>query len=198
MTEAAKKIVNCVYEAKGRYGKSIIINTLVGAKTTRLEEVGATHYQSYGVLAGTNKKLLQRLVEQMLLEGYLVAGSYQVLKLGDITELKDSDTRVLVKITDEDKLPERTPKAKKKTKGTETLTAAEYQLFDNLRALRHEIAAEENTPPYIIFSDKTLIDMATKAPKTRAEMLGVSGVGEYKFEKYGKRFLAAIEESLES
>ena len=194
MTEAAKKVINCVYEARGRYGKQIIIDTVVGAKTARLEEVGAVHYQSYGVLAGTNKHLLRRLIEQMVLEGYLCVGDYQVLKLGDISGLKDPEASVFVKITDEDKQPEKAAKTKKKAKSVETLTASGYKLFERLKKLRLEIAREENMPPYIIFSDKTLIDMAAKIPASKTEMLDVSGVGEYKLAKYGERFLRVIEE----
>ena len=194
MTEAAKKVINCVYEAKGRYGRQIIIDTVVGAKTARLEEVGAVHYQSYGVLAGTNKHLVRRLIEQLVLEGYLCVGDYQVLKLGDISGLKDPEASVFVKITDEDKQPEKAAKTKKKAKSVETLTASGYKLFERLKKLRLEIAREENMPPYIIFSDKTLIDMAAKIPASKTEMLDVSGVGEYKLAKYGERFLRVIEE----
>lgn len=197
MTEEAKKIINCVFEAKGRYGKTIIIDTVAGAKTARLEEIGATGYKSYGVLASSNRKLLRRLLEQMVMEGYLVVGDYQVIKLGDIRALKDSDTKVLVKITDEDKLPEKAAKPKKKAKGTESLTSAGFQLFDKLRALRLEIAREEKMPPYIVFSDKTLIDMAAKVPSNKEEMMNVSGVGENKFAKYGERFLSVIKEAIE-
>ena len=57
MTEEAKKLINCVYEAKGRYGKNIIIDTVSGAKTARLEEIGATSYKSYGVLASSNNAI---------------------------------------------------------------------------------------------------------------------------------------------
>ncbi len=197
MTEEAKKIINCVFEAKGRYGKTIIIDTVAGAKTARLEEIGATGYKSYGVLASSNKKLLRRLLEQMVMEGYLVVGDYQVIKLGDISALKASDTKVLVKITDEDKLPEKAAKPKKKAKSTESLTSAGFQLFDKLRALRLEIAREEKMPPYIVFSDKTLIDMAAKMPVNKEEMMNVSGVGENKFTKYGERFLSVIKEEIE-
>lgn len=196
MTDAAKKIINCVYEAKGRYGKGIIIDTVVGAKTARLEEIGAVDYKSYGVLAATNRNLLRRLVEQLVLEGYLLVGDYQVLKLGDITGLKNPEIKVLVKINDEDKHPEKGTKAKKKSKGIESLTAAGFKLFNKLRELRLEIAREENMPPYIIFSDKTLIDMAVKVPTSKSEMLNVSGVGENKFVKYGERFLVLIEECI--
>lgn len=194
MTEAAKKVINCVYEAKGRYGRQIIIDTVAGAKTARLEEIGAVHYKSYGVLAGTNKNLLRRLVEQLVLEGYLRVGDYQVLKLGDISDLKNPEASVSIKITDEDKQPEKAAKTKKKAKSVETLTSSGYKLFERLKKLRLEIAREESMPPYIIFSDKTLIDMAAKKPSSKPEMLDVSGVGENKFAKYGERFLEAIEE----
>mgnify|MGYP000727212362 FL=1 len=140
----------------------IIIDTVAGAKTARLEEIGAVRYKSYGVLAGTNKNLLRRLIEQLVLEGYLRVGDYQVLKLGDISGLKNPEASVFVKITDEDKQPEKTAKTKKKAKSVETLTSSGYKLFERLKKLRLEIAREESMPPYIIFSDKTLIDMAAK------------------------------------
>lgn len=194
MTEAAKKVINCVYEAKGRYGRQIIIDTVAGAKTARLEEIGAVRYKSYGVLAGINKNLLRRLIEQLVLEGYLRVGDYQVLKLGDISGLKNPTAAVSIKITDEDKQPEKAAKTKKKAKSVETLTSSGYKLFERLKKLRLEIAREESMPPYIIFSDKSLIDMAAKMPASKPEMLDVSGVGENKFAKYGERFLEVIEE----
>lgn len=79
----------------------------------------------------------------------------------------------------------------------EPLTSAGFKLFDRLRALRLEIAREESVPPYIIFSDKTLIDMAAKVPASQQEMLNVTGVGENKYMKYGERFLSLIEECVE-
>ena len=195
MTDEAKQIINCVYEAKGRYGKNIIIGTVTGAKTARIEEIGSVNYKTYGVLEKTNKKLLMRLMEQLVLESYLIVGDYQVIKLGEINRLKNPDTHILIKITDEDKIPEKI--SKKKPKGMEVLTSTGYKLFDKLRELRLVIAREESMPPYIIFSDKTLIDMAGKVPASRAEMLNVSGVGESKYNKYGVRFLALIDEFLE-
>lgn len=194
MTDAAKQIINCVYESRQRFGKTIIIDTVAGAKTARLAEIGAVNYKSYGVLALTNKKLIRRLVEQMVAEGYLRVGDYQVVKLGNFQALKDPETTVMVKITDDDKLPQRAEKPKKKTNGKDALTAAGFKLFDKFRELRLQIAREENMPPYIIFSDKTLIDMAVKMPRSKSEMLEVSGVGENKYGKYGERFLRVIEE----
>ena len=195
MTDAAKQIINCVYESRQRFGKTIIIDTVAGAKTARLAEIGAVNYKSYGVLALTNKKLIHRLVEQMVAEGYLRVGDYQVVKLGNFQALRDPETTVMVKITDDDKLPQRAEKPKKKTNGKDALTAAGFKLFDKFRELRLQIAREENMPPYIIFSDKTLIDMAVKMPRSKSEMLEVSGVGENKYGKYGERFLRVIEEN---
>ena len=194
MTDEAKKIINCIYESRGRYGKNIIMDTVLGAKTARLTEIGATEYKSYGVLESSNKNLLRRLIEELLLEGYIQTGEYQVLKLGDISKLKLKDTKVLVKITDEDKATNRKLKPKKNIKGMDSLTSSGFKLFDKLKELRLEIAREEKMPPYIVFNDKTLIDMCAKMPTTKSDMLNVSGVGENKYGKYGERFIAVIKE----
>ena len=194
MTDEAKKIINCIYESRGRYGKNIIMDTVLGAKTARLEEIGASEYKSYGVLESSNKNLLRRLIEELLLEGYIQTGEYQVLKLGDISKLKLKDTKVLVKITDEDKATNRKLKPKKNIKGMDSLTSSGFKLFDKLKELRLEIAREEKMPPYIVFNDKTLIDMCAKMPITKSDMLNVSGVGENKYGKYGERFIDVIKE----
>lgn len=194
MTEEAKKIINCIYESRGRYGKNIIMDTVLGAKTARLAEIGASEYKSYGVLESSNKNLLRRLIEELLLEGYITTGEYQVLKLGDISRLKNADTKVMVKITDEDKMTKRKEKPKSSKKGIDSLTSRGFKLFDKLKELRLEIARAEKIPPYIVFNDKTLIDMCAKMPTTKSEMLDVSGVGENKYGKYGERFIAVIKE----
>ena len=194
MTDEAKKIINCIYESRGRYGKNIIMDTVLGAKTARLEEIGASKYKSYGVLESSNKNLLRRLIEELLLEGSIATGAYPVLKLGDISRLKNTETKVLVKITDEDKMARRKEKPKKNKKGMDSLTSAGFKLFDKLKELRLEIARAEKIPPYIVFNDKTLIDMCAKMPITKSDMLNVSGVGENKYGKYGERFIAVIKE----
>lgn len=78
-------------------------------------------------------------------------------------------------------------------RSTDDLTSSGYELFEVLRKLRMEIAREESMPPYIIFNDKTLIDMCVKLPADREDLLKVSGVGASKLEKYGERFLDAIQ-----
>lgn len=199
MTAEAKQIINCVYEAKGRYGKTVILDTVAGAKTARLEQYGTTKYKTYGILQDKNKNLLKKLIAQMQLEEYLIeTGEYHLLKIGPAMQhLKDEGTRVLIKISEEDKRPTTTASKTNKVKCKDALTSAGYALFDELRALRLEIAREENMPPYIIFSDKTLIDMSAKMPMVKEEMLRVTGVGEAKYSKYGSRFLALIHNYIE-
>ena len=129
-------------------------------------------------------------------ENYLIQteGRYSVIKMGkDIDRLRDENTRIILRRYDE-KEPERKKQTGAKKKKTDQLTREGYDLFEKLRALRLEIAREESMPPYIIFSDKTLIDMCVKKPSNKEEMLNVSGVGEHKFAKYGERFIERINE----
>lgn len=194
MTEAAKWIINCVAETRGRYGQTIVLGTVLGANRARLKELGTINYKSYGKLSDYSEAALRLLLNQLILDGYLyqTEDQYSVLKMGDISPLKNPDTRIVVKMYEEKELSAKQKSSRKRK--TDSLTSAGYELFEKLRSLRLSIAREEALPPYIIFSDKTLIDMCVKVPQNKAEMLNVSGVGAMKFEKYGQMFLNAIEE----
>ena len=196
MTAEAKWVVNCVAETRGRYGLTIVLGTLMGAKRARLRELRTDQYKSYGALSGHSEAELRTLISQMTERGYLyqTQEKYSVLKLGDITPLKDENTRVIMR-TYEEKEPDKKKKIQKtvRKRSTDALTSAGYDLFEILRKLRLEIAKEESMPPYIIFSDKTLIDMCVKKPSDEEEMLNVSGVGANKLKKYGQRFLQEIQ-----
>lgn len=196
MTAEAKWVVNCVAETRGRYGLTIVLGTLMGAKRARLRELRTDQYKSYGALSGHSEAELRTLISQMTERGYLyqTQEKYSVLKLGDITPLKDENTRVIMR-TYEEKEPDKKKKIQKavRKRSTDVLTSAGYDLFEVLRKLRLEIAKEESMPPYIIFSDKTLIDMCVKKPSDEEEMLNVSGVGANKLKKYGQRFLEEIQ-----
>ena len=125
---------------------------------------------------------------------YQTQERYSVLKLGDISPLRDENTHVIMR-TYEEKEPDKKKKPQKsvRKRSTDALTAAGYDLFEALRKLRLEIAKEEAMPPYIVFTDKTLIDMCIKCPSNEEEMLEVSGVGENKLKKYGQRFLEELQ-----
>ena len=192
MTEDAKQVINCVYETKGRYGMNVILGTLLGANRARLKELGTINYQTYGALKNRSESELRILINRLIMDGYLyqTADKYSVIRMGNIDSLKDPNTHILVR-TCKDREPDR-QKTRSSRKSTDKLTKAGYELFDVLRKLRLTIAREEGMPPYIIFSDKTLIDMSAKAPRDRAAMLSVSGVGETKYKKYGDRFIQEI------
>ena len=196
MTREAKWVVNCVAETRGRYGLTIVLGTLLGAKRARLRELGADKYKSYGALNDHSEAELRALISQMTEMGYLYQTQerYSVLKLGDISPLRDENTHVIMR-TYEEKEPDKKKKPQKsvRKRSTDVLTAAGYDLFEALRKLRLEIAKEEAMPPYIVFSDKTLIDMCIKCPSNEEEMLEVSGVGENKLKKCGQRFLEEIQ-----
>ncbi len=194
MTAQAKWVINCVYETKGRYGLSVVLGTLLGANRAKLREIGATEYKSYGALKDCNEADIRLLIDQMLQDEYLyqTEDRYGLLKMGPmISKLHDSDTHVVVRIYEaKEPTVHRTRAARARI--TDSLTSAGFELFETLRALRLEIARQEAVPPYIVFSDKTLIDMCMKVPRSEAELLDVNGVGRRKAARYGEMFLGAI------
>ena len=199
MTYEAKWIINCIAETKGRYGVNAVIGTVLGLDRARLREMGTTEYKSYGKLKNSNEELLKQLVTEMIFEGYIsqTEDRYGILKIGDISKLKNEDAHVFVKTAEstlifKDVESTNTKSKEKATKKTDCLTKAGFELFDLLKKVRLEIARKEALPPYIVFSDKTLIDMCVKLPNDKSSMLKVSGVGEVKYEKYGEIFLNEI------
>ena len=199
MTYEAKWIINCIAETKGRYGVNAVIGTVLGLDRARLREMGTTEYKSYGKLKNSNEELLKQLVTEMIFEGYIsqTEDRYGILKIGDISKLKNEDAHVFVKTAEstlifKDVESTNTKSKEKAAKKTDCLTKAGFELFDLLKKVRLEIARKEALPPYIVFSDKTLIDMCVKLPNDKLSMLKVSGVGEVKYEKYGEIFLNEI------
>ena len=194
MTDAAKWMINCVAELHGRYGKAILFGTLQGANRARLRELGAEHFKSYGRMKDTPRETLERLLAQLLEDGYLVQSDdqYAVLHIGDIAPLK-AGGQVLVKLPPQ-REPEqaRAPKPKRRSP-MDALTSAGLELFNQLRQLRFDTAQREGLPPYVVFGDKSLVDMCLRAPRRAEDMLGIYGMGERKYEKYGAAFFAVID-----
>lgn len=197
MTDAAKWVINCVAETKGRFGIATVDGTLRGRNRAKLREIGAMQYKSYGKLSELSREQVRQLIETMLQEDYLLLteGEYSVLQMGKaVTKLHDESVRVIVRTR-----KQIVPMGRQKGKGQNinSLTATGLLLFEELRKLRREIALEAGTPPYIVFSDKALIDMCLKVPTNEEQMLNVSGVGAVKFERYGEQFLAVIQQFCE-
>ena len=199
MTAQAKWMINCVAETRGRYGKGVVLNTLRGANMARLRELGAMDYRSYGQLKDCTRDELDCLLAQLLEEGYLVQtdDQYAVLHMGNITPLKQG-AQVVVNLSPKPEPAEAAPKkhkaGKAAQKGKAALAGDSADLFEQLRALRMRLAQAEKLPPYLVFGDKTLVDMCAKAPRQLEDMKEIYGMGERKFAKYGKQFFAAIED----
>ncbi len=205
VTEIAKKLVNCVGSSRQRYGINVILDTVHGANTAKIRGYRMDQNPYYGCLAKVNMNKLRQVLNYLLLENYLTVTNdeYTLVRLTDRTKDLLADGAHLVM-----KMAKETEKGAgalgasqgadsgnaggRKRKGAAWLEDEERKLFEALRALRMEIAREEKVPPYIVFSDKTLIQMASLHPEDKEGMLKVSGIGEYKFEKYGEKFLSCI------
>lgn len=151
---------------------------------------------------------LRQIMNHLLLQEYLTVtnDAYALVQLTEKSEIllsgQTSKETIMMKLVREQERSAGQAKAagerkkKRKTAGAVILTEKEEILFEILRGLRAEIAREEKVPPYIVFSDKTLVFMSRIKPKNREEMLQVTGVGEYKLERYGLRFLETIRKTM--
>ena len=200
VTVAAKAILGCVRECRQRYGTTVILDTLHGANTAKIRQYHMDENSHYGELSKEPVYRLRQILNELQVREYLyvTADTYSIVRLlPKASELLDEDGTMLMKMAKEEKRILKAAKEKTKTKtsaAAKDLSNEEAAVFEKLRALRMELAKEHKVPPYIIFSDKTLIQMAMEKPSNKEEMLAVSGVGESKFEKYGEPFLACLAE----
>lgn len=198
VTDIAKGLIGCVETSRQRYGTTVIIDTVHGANTAKIRNYRMDTNPHYSELAKVPTYKLRQVMNHLFLNDYLTVSNdeYSIVKLTGKSEavLHEEET-VMMKMAKEQE-PVSKEKKGKRTKNSKSslleLTEADEALFEKLRALRLEIAKEEKVPPYIVFSDKTLVHMSVIKPKTKDAMLSVSGVGEFKFEKYGERFLKNI------
>lgn len=206
VTEIARALAGCVESSRQRYGTTVIIDTLHGANTAKIRNYGMEANPYYGVLAKIPAYRIRQVLNYLQLEEYLFVTNddYAIVKLaGKSRELLEEGRQLVMKMAKEPDRPVKGTqpkgrKGKKSLPGEGRFTEKEEKLFEKLRGLRTEIAREEKVPPYIVFSDKTLIHMCLVKPKGRQEMMSVSGVGEFKYDKYGERFLACLKEALEA
>lgn len=168
----------------------------------KLMEYGVMSYKSYGSLKGLQESEIKQIIHQLLVDNLLVTSNdkYALLRVTALADEVINGTKhiILKKIKKFEEKDEDIRNGRKKSAGglrrSDILNSRGMELFEQLRILRIEIAREKSVPPYIVFSDKTLVDMCVRAPLSREEMLRVSGVGENKFEQYGERFLNVITE----
>ena len=195
VTVEAEKITECVKTSRQRYGINVILDTVHGANTAKIRQYKMDKNPCYGTLAKVPVWRLRQIFNHLLLEEYLTTTNdeYMLVKLTEKSDsLLEGKVSVSMKMAKEQEKTEKIAvKKKKKTAGV-LLSNEQEALFEKLRQLRMEIAKEEKVPPYIVFSDKTLVHMCQVRPENKAQMLKVSGVGEFKYQKYGERFLEVI------
>jgi len=189
-TEDARKVLSCVYRLGQRFGMGHVIEVLRGSGSQRIMSLGHERLSTYGIGAERSKEDWGGLVRQLVHLGYLNqdVANYSVLKLTD-------RARPLLKGEIELSLPKPRVKAKSVKKPPRRKTGDldyDEDLFQSLRMLRKGIADREGVPPYIIFGDASLVEMAAYRPKDEASFLSISGVGQRKMERYGEDFISAI------
>lgn len=178
VTLDVQKVLSCVIRMGQRFGKTLIAQVLTGSRNKKVLEFNFHTLSTYGLMKDRNSKDVSDFIEFIISENYLGVenGQFPIIY---VTELgKD----VL------------TGKIKVYRKGTVTSKqiTKEDPLFNQLRALRMQLAQEAGVPPFVVFSDKSLRDMAAKMPTSEEEFLEVNGVGAAKMERYGEAFINEI------
>ncbi len=186
-TELARKLLSAVYRTGQSFGFGHVQKVLTGASDERIVSRGHDKLSVFGIVDGEEARMLQPLSRALQARGALVATEHGGLALGgEARAILKGDASVTIA-----RPVERQPR-----KGRKGASAAPNPvgdpLFEALRALRRELAKEAQVPPYVIFHDATLRDMAHARPATLGELGAVPGIGARKLEAYGDAFLSVI------
>jgi ATP-dependent DNA helicase RecQ len=189
-TEDARKALSCVYRLNQGYGIKYVIDVLRGTSNERIRAAGHDRLSTWGIGAHFSVQEWASLIRQLIHRGYLEQdiARYSVLRLTPAARplLRGEESLELAK-------PRiRTPAKRKPPKAAAGTGKYDETLFEELRALRKSLADAQGVPPYIIFGDATLVEMARDLPASPAALLEVTGVGQKKLERYGEEFLAVI------
>ncbi len=186
-TVTAQKILSCVARAGERFGVEHIIDVLLGANTERVRRRRHEQLSTYGLLKGTDRKILTNMLYQLIDSGLLErsADEHPVLRL-------NSAAREVLRGSRSVRLLRPQIRIKKTRFDKKSWEGVHGGLFEALRALRRELAEKRGVPAYVLFSDATLRDMARLRPGSPAAFLSVRGVGERKLADVGERFLEEI------
>ena len=189
VTVEAQKALSCVYRLRQRFGLMYVIDVLRGSKNKRILAAGHDRLSTYGIGSDRPKEFWAGLIRHLIHHGYLIQDeeNYSVLKLTPAaTPLLRGETR----------LEMARPRRHTERKKGPAAPAGDYDrgVFEALRILRKEIADREGVPPFVVFGNRTLVEMAASMPETEEDLLAITGVGAHKLEKYGRIFLERIRE----
>ena len=205
-TTDALKVVSCVARLDQRrltLGAGMIAQILRGSRDQKVLARGLDTLSTYGIMADIPAASIHDLISELVARGILVRsdGSYPVIALTDasmpfLRAASQGNERFVVRVAHEAPRPTegRRASSRKRLRPTLQDEAVDDNLYERLRAVRTELAREQEVPPYIICSNATLEDMCRVHPRTHEELLGVSGIGEAKAQRYGERFLAVLRE----
>ena len=176
-------------------GIALVIQMLRGSKGQRVLRLGLDHLSTYGIMRGIDQQTIRSYIDHLISEGYLeqTDGEYPVLR----RTVRSSDVLFHgAQVTLKEKQIGRWERASgsrlSKSEIRPADGTAEDGLFQMLRDLRMQLAQKEGVPAYIVFSNAALLDMAARRPRSMAEFLAVSGVGQVKARRYGAQFLRAF------
>ena len=185
VSREAQIIVRCVAELGQHFGVGVVAETLCGADTEKIRKFHMEREPSYGLLKDLTQVQVRERIRFLLDTGtlQLSSGPYPVVLLG---KPLSADTPLLRRVArEESSFAKRRP--------PEELDDRQSELFSRLRVLRASVARRQGVPAYVVFSDKTLRELAVAWPQTIEEFRAVSGVGDAKAARYGKAFLAEID-----
>ena len=186
ITILSQKFLSCVKRTGERFGMHHVINVLRGSKEKKIMKFGHQNLSTYGIGMELSKKQWQYLSRQFIQQKLMIQDQeHGTLKLTDKAWKVFRGEENVLGI-----LPEANEKEVSSTK--ETTVDYDRNLFEKLRIKRKELADSANVPPYVIFSDNTLIEMATFFPQSPKRLLSIHGVGEVRLERYGQIFLNII------
>ncbi|PKQ15588.1 MAG: DNA helicase RecQ [Actinobacteria bacterium HGW-Actinobacteria-7] len=195
-TVDAQKALSAVYRLRERFGMGYVVDVLRGSEGERIISNGHDELSVYNIGAEHSKDDWSAIFRQLIHRGYLRVdvAEYSTLKLTPAAGpvLRGEESVVLARPPAPRPKSAEKPAKLPKSAATVLETDEQVALFEHLREVRREIAAEQSVPAYVVFADAALADMARRAPGTREEFLEVSGVGAAKLERYGETFLAAI------
>lgn len=195
VSQEARAMIRCVESSGQRYGVNVILDTLRGASTAKIRQYEMDGNPEYGVCAKIPAHRLRQIFNYLVLKEYLYLtdDGYTIVKLTAASRSLLEEAHILtMKMSKELETKKKEKRSRLPKSAVGELGEQDEPLFQKLRALRLEIAREEKIPPYMVFSDKTLIHMCILKPGNEEEMLNVTGVGRHKYEKYGKRFIDAV------
>jgi ATP-dependent DNA helicase RecQ len=189
-TEAARKALSCVYRTGQRFGVAYVVDVLRGVDDERIRRNGHDRVSTYGIGADLDGREWRSVIRQLITRDLLaVEMEHGTLHLTESARpvLRGEQSLALRK-----DLLGRRARARPRAARNEALTPTNEPVFEALRARRLELARDHGVPPYVIFHDSTLVEMAERRPATLAELADVSGVGTTKLERYGSAFLEVL------